>query len=242
MPKRGRSFSNYARVQSASAMGRARGARAGWKSKKKRRTLTRRKNFSLNVHKFSRYTEAATVEFASQGLNTDFEFKFSDLINYTEFSSLFDQFQIDKVVIKFQLITNPDGIQSTDPQTSGINSSNIQPTNWYPKLWYIRDYDGGAGETLTSIKERQGVKFFILRPNQEYSIKLSPAVAVQTYKTLTTTGYGPKRMMLDMANGVSVPHYGVKTVFDTLGLNPLDAYPFKLRWEAKYYFTCKDVR
>jgi len=49
-------------------------------------------------------------------------------------------------------------------------------------------------------------------------------------------------MMLDMANGVNVPHYGVKTVFDTLGLNPLDAYPFKLRWEAKYYFTCKDVR
>jgi len=215
---------------------------AGVRVKRRRVMPVRTKRFSLNVHKFSRYTEPATLEFASQGLNTDFEFKFSDVINSTEFSSLFDQFKLETVILKFQLITNPDAIQSTDPQQTGINGSKIQPTNWYPKLWYIRDYDGGTGETLSSIKERQGVKFFIMRPNKEFSIKLKPAVAVQTYKTLTTTGYGPKRMFLDMANGTTVPHYGLKTVFDTLGLNPLDAYPFQVRWEAKYYFTCKDVR
>jgi len=202
-----------------------------------KRAKKRAKGFSLNVHKFSRWTEPATLEFPSQGLDTDFNFKFDNLINAAEFSTLFDSFKITSVAITFQLINNPDAFLAL---SGPVNAQNV--TNWFPKLWYIRDYDGGAAETLSSIKERQGVKFHIMRPNQAFTIKLSPAVSVQTYKTALTSGYGAKRMFLDMSNGTAVPHYGLKTVFDTLGLNPDDTYPFKLRWEAKYFFTCKDVR
>ena len=240
MPKRGRSFSNYARVPSVSAMARAAHAR---KAFNKKRRVMKPKRFSLNVHKFSRYNTAQTFEYASDGLAVDFEFKFTDIINNTEFSSLFDQFKLTKVVMKFQMINNPDAVQATnDGVNSGSAYKSTNFSNWYPKLWYIRDHDGGSSETLSSIKERQGVKYITLRPNKVYNVVVSPSVAVQTYKTLTTTGYGPKKMFLDMAGGTTVPHYGVKTVLDTLGVDVNDTSPFKIRYEAKYYFTCKDVR
>lgn len=193
---------------------------------------------SLNTHSYSRWSEPATKSYDSQGIANDFEFKFTDIIGYSEFTSLYDQFKITAVVVHLSLINDPSA--SIAPNNDPANQNNS--ANYYPKLWYVRDYDGGSGETLSSIKERQGVKYFVLRPNRSYKIVIRPMVAVQTYRTSTTTGYGPKRMTLDLANGTDVPHYGLKTVFDTLGLNPVDAQPFKLRYEVKYYFTCKNVR
>lgn len=208
------------------------------RSRSASRARTARTRVSLNTHRYSRWTEPFTKSYDSQGINNDFEFRFNDIISYSEFTNLYDQFKIDYVVVHLSLITNPDASFATNNvPTAATNSS-----NWFPKLWYIRDYDSGSAETLTSIKERQGVKYFVMRPNRSYTIKIRPTVLVQTYRTSTTTGYGPKRMALDFANGVDVPHYGLRTVFDTLGLNPVDNQAFQVRCEVKYYFTCKNVR
>lgn len=208
------------------------------RSRSRSRARLSRVGVSLNTHKYSRWTEPETKDYVSQGLPLDFEFKFSDVISSSEFANMYDRFKIDYVVVHFQLINNPDATIAINNDPAGSYTS----TNFYPKLWYIRDYDGGAEETLSSIKERQGVKYFVMRPNVTYKVKLRPMVAVQTYRTLTTTGYAPKRLALDFANGQEVPHYGLKTVFDTLGYNPPDTQPWKVRYEVKYYFTCSDVR
>jgi hypothetical protein len=39
-----------------------------------------------------------------------------------------------------------------------------------------------------------------------------------------------------------VPHYGLSMVFDALGVNPNDTYPFSINVETKYIFTCSGVR
>jgi len=197
-----------------------------------------RKRFSLNTHKFSRYTTAATIECNGTTQTGQFFFKFDDMLNHTEFGAMFDSFKITKAVVKLQLITNPDGMNYTNTAPT----ANFNGTNWYPKFWYIKDYDGGSADSLAQIKERQGVKYFVLRPNKTYSIPISPMVAVQTYRTTTTTGYAPKRLFLDMANGTDVPHYGMNYVIDALGLDPDNSSPFKIRYEVQYFFTCKDVR
>jgi len=194
---------------------------------------------SLNVHRFSRFSTAATIEVPGTTYAGQFQFTFQDILGYTEFQAMFDQFKITKAVVNLQLVTNPD---STWVLGGPSVAAPAQSTNWFPKFWYIRDYDGGSADSLAQIKERQGVKFFILRPNKEYRIALSPMVAVQTYRTATTTGYAPKKLYLDMANGVDVPHYGLNYVVDTLGIDPDNSYPFKIRYEIKFYFTCKDVR
>jgi len=150
---------------------------------------------------------------------------------------MFDSFKITKAVVKMQLITNPDSTWALN-----TNSGANQQSNWFPKFWYIKDYDGGSADSLAQIKERQGVKYFVLRPNKTYSLPISPMVAVQTYRTSTTTGYAPKRLFLDMANGTDVPHYGMNYVIDALGEDPSNTYPFRIRYEVQYFFTCKDVR
>ena len=108
------------------------------------------------------------------------------------------------------MVSNP--YAAVNVNDAGTGTWHANNTNMFPKMWYIRDYDAGASETLNSIKERQGVEFFIMKPNKEYTIALKPMVAVQTYKTSTTTGYGPKRMWLDIANGPTVPHYGLRAL------------------------------
>lgn len=233
---RSRSRSRYSRLRSAYAnRGRApsipRSLRAG--------SARARKSVSLSRHSYSRWTEPATKDFVSPGLNMDFSFKFNDLISYSEFQTLYDQFRIDYVIVNIQLINN---VTSLQPPGTTTTQANGQEANMYPRLWYVRDYDFGSSETLSSIKERQGVKCVVLQPNRPLRIKVVPKVPVQTYRTSTTTGYGPKRMFLDFANGVDVPHYGLFTVFDTYGINVSDTFPYKVRHEVKYYFTCKDVR
>lgn len=201
-----------------------------------RRVLTRMKP-SLNVHRFSRFSTAATIECNGTTQTGQWFFKFDDILGHAEFGAMFDSFKITKCVVNLQLISNPDAFLYTN---GAVNNQNL--SNWYPKFWYIRDYDGGSADSLAQIKERQGVKFFVMRPNKTYKIAISPMVAVQTYRTATSTGYAPKRLFLDMANGVDVPHYGVNYVVDALGQDPDNSQPFKIRYEIKFYFTCKDVR
>lgn len=159
----------------------------------------------------------------------------TDVLSYSEFTAMFDQYKILQVDFKIQMITNPDS-------TADVNVNNVtNSVNWYPKIWYIRDYDSGGSDTLAQIKERVGVKFFVMRPNKEYTIKIKPKVLLQTYKTLTATGYTPKQCWIDCVDN-NVPHYGLNAVIDCLGLNPIDANGFRFRIEPKFHLAFKGVR
>ena len=87
--------------------------------------LKRRKAYSLNVHKFSRYSTAATVECAGTEARDKFEFKFADVLNYSEFTNLFDQYKIRKGVVCLQLMTNPDSTYALN-----VGGSVGQMANW----------------------------------------------------------------------------------------------------------------
>jgi hypothetical protein len=232
MPKRGFTGSRYGRAQKrARKFIQKAASRAVVRA---RRVVPFRRRVSLDYHAFSRYQEAFDISTTATSEGFTYSFALIDVINYTEFTAMFDQYKIHKVVFKIQMVSNPDAFLEVN---GAVNSQN--QTNWYPKIWYIRDYDAGGAETLSSIKERVGAKFFIMRPNKEVSITLKPCVAVQTYKTLTAAGYGPKRMWVDCANA-DVPHYGLQLVTDCLGNNPVNS--FKFRVDVKFYLGFKGVR
>jgi len=162
------------------------------------------------------------------------EYKFTDMVGYDEFSALFENYRITKIKVTFQLINNPNA--------RFTNASAVdQVANWYPKLWYTVDHDGGSDETLSSMKERQGVKCRILKPDSIITVSFTPMCRTLTYKTSTTEGFAPKNIRLDMAD-VTVPHYGLLYLIDTNGIDPNDTYPFKVAMETKFYFTCSGVR
>jgi len=192
---------------------------------------------SLNTHSYSRY--ALNPEMISCTGATEvgsIQFTLDEVAGHAEFVAMYDQYKISKVVMKVQLVNNPDHIEI-------LNSSSVtNSSNWFPKFWYIRDYDGGGSDTIAQLKERQGAKFFILKPNMVKRIAIKPMVTVQTYRTATTTGYSPKKLFIDMANGTDVPHYGLNYVVDMLGQNPVDTAPYVIRIEYQYFFTCKGAR
>jgi len=193
---------------------------------------------SLSKHSYSRYSSAVTLDVTSTTLADERQFKFDDITGYSEFTSLYDSYKLTKVVMMIQLITNPDSTWALN-----TNSGANQQSNWFPRWWYVRDGDGGT-DTLATIKERSGVKCFVLRPNKIHRIVIKPKVLVQAYAGSTSTGYlvkQSKSLFIDMAN-TAVPHYGLSSVIDTMGQDPSDTYPFKIRVEFKYFFTCKDVR
>lgn len=193
------------------------------------------------AHTFSRRCAVITEEMNGLFLARMYEISFSDLISATEFSNLFDQYRITKVTYSIQMTTNPNSIQVTNASGNGINDTRIQNTNWYPKVWYVVDHDGGTTETISTIKERQGVRCRILQPNREIRVSFRPKCRTLTYSTSSATGYAPKNIKIDMTD-TNVEHYGLQVVFDSNGLDPSDTYPFRFTVERKVYFTCYGVR
>lgn len=197
-----------------------------------------RASASLNVHKFSRYALGTSVLSMGDGVQTGFSnnhvFTLSSLVNATEFGQLFDLFRIDKVIVTYRLINNPDA-------NNYLNSATTAAANWYPTVWSINDYDDNAPENISEMKERIGVKNRILYPNKKMKFVVRPKVLVQTYRTALTTGYAPKSLFVDMATQ-DIPHYGLKTTIDFAGVPPTAAQQYKIVQEFQYFFTCKNVR
>lgn len=200
-------------------------------------------NISRNVHSFRRMTNSFTEDISGLGLSGTMTFKLSDTINYTEFDVLYDRFMITTVVVKVRLVTNPDGVvYANNLNVDPVTSARWNTANWYPRLFYCKDYDDSTAETLAQLRERAKTKMIVLKPNMYHKIVIRPSVLVQGYYTSLTPGYVPKwNQWVDMQNN-SLPHYGLKYNVDCSGLNPQDTYPFKIEWEYTYYFKCKDVR
>lgn len=194
---------------------------------------------ALTSYRYSRWAaEAQTFDVTTTSFQGSATFSLDDVKGYTDFTNLYDQFMITHAQIHISLITNPDAAY---PINGTGSSAVINPTNWFPKLWYVYDSDDDTTLSLAVIRERQGVKYKTLQPNRALVINVKPKFASQTYKTPIATGYAPKRGYLDVATAQEVPHYGLKFVIDTMGLTPQTNYPFKVRVETKYWLRFKGV-
>jgi len=163
-------------------------------------------------------------------------FALADLPNVAEFSNLFDDFMITGCKVQIKMINNPDSNNSTnnDPVNSG------QLANYYPTIWYVTDLDDANNVTLAQIKEFQGVRHRVLKPNQELNIMVRPRTLTQVYRSSLSTSYATnKKQWIDMV-ATDTPHYALKTVFDFEGLIPAVTYRFKVN--VRYFFKCKHVR
>lgn len=223
---------------SALYMAKRKGSRAAKRrTKRKSKRITRSKRYSRNMHKFVRYTAANSFQCAYPNTELDQAsfLTFNGLVNYTEFTPLYDRYMITGIQYSFQLLNNPDAVN--DP----AGSSNTT-TTFYPKLWWCPDYDDSGAEPLSSLYQRTRTRHAVMQPNREIKVFIKPAVLAQTYASATSTGYAPKwNNWIDM-DQVNVPHYGLKWVFDCNGIATATGHPWYLRVETKVYFKCKDVR
>lgn len=170
----------------------------------------RRINRMLNVHLHRRWAESNSVQLTATTAAPVFfshqeTFKLSNLSNYSELTSLYDQYKINFVEI--YVMWSPDFLPIATSTTAGERANLIPPSL---KIYHLPDYDDDDALTKNEYKERAKTKLMLLKPQQRKKIIVKPAVLSQMYETLTTTGYAPKwRVKLDSSDP-SVPHYSYK--------------------------------
>lgn len=128
-------------------------------------------------------------------------FTLSNLPNFNEFVALYDQYKILEVKVKII------------PQYI-VNTYDVGSLQRVYQLNYIRDHDDADLTTLGYTDnenpwlENSKVKKIML--NHPVTITVKPSVLIQTYETLTSTGYSPKFDQWLDCNDSTVPHYGLK--------------------------------
>lgn len=195
-----------------------------------------------NLHSYIRWAEPDSTPHTgtqlSPGTTTTSCYGKAFALNVTvsspELTALYDQYMIKGVKVMFQLVSNPDASTSIN---SGASSNH---NNFFPKLWYVRDYDNVTEESLESLKQRNNAKCIVLNPNRMYSVYVRPAIRNQVFLDGVTTATSPVWNQWLDCNNAGVPHYGLKWVIATEGFTPTQTW--NVRVEYKYYIKFKNAR
>lgn len=193
----------------------------------------------FHMHMYRRYGQPISWSYAGDGSSVSnsqaVTFSLSDVQAANELTQLYDQYKICAVVVKIQLLNNPDQIY---PPGSNPSTTTTNPT-YHPKLWYYRDFDDSTPPSgLDVMREVGKAKCFTMNPNRTYTFKVKPAV-LNLLSGTTTQPIWPKR--LDCSASTQT-HYGMKFVLDWNGTPPLNTAPIKLRIEKLYYLKMFNSR
>lgn len=136
-------------------------------------------------------------------------FNLRDINNYSELTSLYDEYCISKVVVEFI----PRGaILSQAINTATTGNTNQLYGTVQPFITVI-DYDDATAPTTRNELLQYGT-CKVSKPHTYVKRVFTPKIAIQTYKTAVSSGYMAKgHQWLDCADD-TVPHYGLKWAWD----------------------------
>lgn len=147
----------------------------------------------------------------------------SQLPSYTEFTALYDQYRIKKILVTWY------------PSSDGDTSSYVGVTN-APMFHAYRDYDdSSAPTTLADMMQRQGV--FTRKFNKPISMTIAPRT-LATVSGVSGAGVGSRTQWLDCADS-SLTHYGIKWA---ISANPAATNTFYYNIRYKFFLEFKEVR
>lgn len=195
---------------------------------KKSNVVARNVNLKKDLHFFKRGSMfpaeiVGNAAYTTGVLQQAQTFSMNQIINYGEFTSLFDRYMISHVQVKIYMKSSPDAQTAT--------------TAWQPRIWWIKDYDDNGPASISDMREHAKAKSAVLRTDRPIVINIKPAILSAVYRTALTTGYSPKwNTWIDCAN-IDVPHYGLKWVVDRF-----DNLNYTLQFETTYWVRCKDTR
>ncbi len=118
---------------------------------------------------------------------------------FAEFTALFDQYRIRKVVLEFR--------PNQQSYTSSTNTSAV--TNIPMRIVTAIDYDDSVAPTShNELREYNTAQVHTMV--EQWSQTIRPAVSVMAYEGVGSTGYCPKWDQWVSTNDPNVPHYGIK--------------------------------
>lgn len=151
--------------------------------------------------------------------------------NYSEFTSLFDQYQLKTMEVELYWSKNV----ATESGTNAVQ----------PLIWSAFDYDDATNTTLANLQQYPAVRTTILGEDggKVLRMSLTPRARYQLPDGAGGTGYSPtmaSNPWIDCSYP-AVEHYGVKTYLDTFGRTAsLDIGTIKVVVRGSFAF--KNVR
>lgn len=147
-----------------------------------------------------------------------YNFQLGQVPSFTEFTGLYDQYQIKAV--KLTLI----------PRYTEVSLGATQGN-----MWSVLDQDDSlAPANLDTLLQYQNVKR--TRMNQIHSRYIKPSVATEVYATGIASAYAPRRNVWLDCTTAAIEHYGIKFWFDSRVSNTI------FDMQVKYYLAFKNVR
>lgn len=157
-------------------------------------------------------------------------FLLSNVSQYTEFTTLFDQYKINCIVLKATWH------QSAESPGVSVN----YPT---PIMHYVVDYtDATAPLTVAELAQYQNYKQINLSRAGSWSVKIYPRVQKMVYTSAVATGYAPGKSWINTTD-YGVPHYGFKFLVDGTAAGGGGTHALgQLQFQVKYYMQFKNVK
>lgn len=174
-----------------------------------------------------------------------YQFSIESLPAGAEFTSLFDEYRINKVVVKI----TPTGtiVDGSAPGVTGVNYSSFNPM-----LHWVIDHDditmptiGTANENdIDNLRHFNSYKTRRLITGKPISIVIKPRPTTYTNQSeFSGLNLNMKKMgaWIDAVN-VNVKHYGLKMIFS--GIQPVGGVNYVLPFDIQttYYMSFKGVR
>lgn len=132
-------------------------------------------------------------------------FKLNDLTNSSEFTNLFDQYQIVGIQYRFVSRINPDF--ATTVGNRGI----------YPVLRWVHDHDDVSSPgSASELYQYPAMREFNFTSDKNCTrwMYLKPALANEVFGTVVQTAYAPKWRQWCDCNYAGIQHYGIKYYAD----------------------------
>jgi hypothetical protein len=188
--------------------------------------MGRQVNIKKDVHYFKRSFIGATItgNVAYSPYTAGVFWTLGSLPNVSDFTNLFDRYMITYVKCFIHL--------KLDPSSQSATLATL------PKLYYVRDYDDATTpSSINELREHSKCTYRVMNPNRPIVIGIKPATLALAYRSAVASTYSPKwKTWIDMAT-TDVPHYGLK-----LAIDDLTNTNYKVDFEYKIWFACKDTR
>lgn len=165
-------------------------------------------------------------------------FQLDMTLEYNQWVNLYDQYRINKVVVKwcphYRL-----------GQIARLENTTVPGTQFdsYPRgpvmIGTVIDHDDD--NPLASFNNAQLYNSFkMFKSTQTWSRVIIPSVLFQTYESTIQTGYAPRYKQWISSNDASVPHYG----FKAFGMQPEgdETYYLKGHLELIFYVSFKNKK
>jgi len=186
-----------------------------------KRKMLRKKARTYRTPKFhfKRGAELITYNGTGTPVTTGFTFTLGSLLNVAEFTTLFDMYRINAVMLRFHYRLDP----GSAPYGNGAS---------YPRMFSVKDYDdSNAPANVNELREYSNCKMKVLNPNKPLVYKITPAI-----KSAVGVNSTPKwKQWLD-CQFTNTDHFGFKWIVDNLPSNSV------LELEVIYYVSFKHAK